>query len=80
MVSFDLNLDVLENADTEPEKADLKERMAVREQIESNVDTINVIVTTYGMARSKDDNKFLRHLQPVVSAWLFHGKEICTKR
>lgn len=60
----------LKDADTEPRKADLKERMVVREQIESNHDTINVIVTTYGMARSKDDNKFLRHLKPIVSAYL----------
>lgn len=80
MVSFDLNYGVLERLTPEPEIADLKERTAVREQIESNVDTINVVVTTYGMARSKDDNKFLRHLKPVVSAWLFIAKETYTKR
>lgn len=53
--------------------------MAVREQIESNLDTINVVVTTYGMARSKEDNKFLRDLKPVVSAQLLMANTLYSK-
>lgn len=36
--------------------------MSIREQIEDNRDNINVVVTTYGMAKAKLDNRFLRHL------------------
>lgn len=49
-------------------EAKLHERVGVREQIEENLDTLNVIVTTYTLAKQKDDNKFLRRLKPVVSA------------
>ena len=47
--------------------AKLNERVGVREQIEENLDTLNVIVTTYTLAKQKDYNKFLRRLKPVVS-------------
>ena len=68
-MGFDIDsLTYCNHADTKPQTADLKERIMVREQIESNLDTIDVIVTTYAMAKTKDDNKFIRHLKPVVSA------------
>ncbi|KAL8660964.1 MAG: hypothetical protein Q9202_006034 [Teloschistes flavicans] len=38
------------------------ERVFIRQQIEENLDDINVIVTTYGVAKAKDDCKFLRRL------------------
>ncbi|KAL8714930.1 MAG: hypothetical protein Q9220_001443 [cf. Caloplaca sp. 1 TL-2023] len=38
------------------------ERVAIRDQIERNQSNINVIVTTYGVAKAKDDCKFLRRL------------------
>lgn len=44
------------------ETAEQKERANIREQIEHNIDNINVVVTTYGMAKAKLDNRFLRHL------------------
>ena len=43
--------------------------MEVREQIEENLVNINVIVTTYGMAKRKEDNKFIRRLKPIVSTF-----------
>jgi hypothetical protein len=46
--------------------ASLKDRLDVREQIEANLENLNVIVTTYGLAKRKEDNRFLRHLKPVV--------------
>ncbi|KAL8975480.1 MAG: hypothetical protein Q9197_000270 [Variospora fuerteventurae] len=44
------------------------ERTILRHQIEANVAEINVIITTYGVAKAKDDCKFLRklHLQVCV--------------
>ena len=47
-------------------EANMKDRVDVREQIEHNLENLNVIVTTYGLAKRKEDNKFLRHLKPVV--------------
>ena len=44
----------------------MKDRVDVRDQIEENLENLNVIVTTYGLAKRKEDNKFLRHLKPVV--------------
>ncbi|KAL8774680.1 MAG: hypothetical protein Q9209_000619 [Squamulea sp. 1 TL-2023] len=43
-------------------KADLNERVQIRHQIEQNFENVNVIVTTYGVAKAKDDSKFLRRL------------------
>ncbi|KAL8782835.1 MAG: hypothetical protein Q9213_005074 [Squamulea squamosa] len=43
-------------------KADQKERAQIRHQIEQNFENVNVIVTTYGVAKAKDDSRFLRHL------------------
>lgn len=48
--------------------AKLNERIGVREQIEGNLENLNVIVTTYTLAKQKEDNKFLRRLKPVVCA------------
>ena len=48
--------------------ANQKDRFSVREQIKDNLDTINVVVTTYGMAKIPEDNKFLRRLKFVVSS------------
>lgn len=52
-----------------PYYAGQKERFGVREQIQENIGDLNVIVTTYNMAKQKDDNKFLRHLKPVVCVY-----------
>ncbi|KAI4119528.1 MAG: hypothetical protein LQ345_000590 [Seirophora villosa] len=38
------------------------ERTNIRYQIETNLNDINVIVTTYGVAKAKDDCRFLRKL------------------
>lgn len=43
-----------------------KERFDLREDIQENIRSINVIVTTYNLAKTKDDNKFLRRLNPNV--------------
>lgn len=47
-------------------EAKKNERVGVREQIEENLENLNVIVTTYTLAKQKEDNKFLRRLKPVV--------------
>ncbi|KAL8831141.1 MAG: hypothetical protein Q9191_001035 [Dirinaria sp. TL-2023a] len=52
-----------------PFYAELKEREAVREKILENVESIDAIVTTYGMAKMKDETKFLRKLSPVVCVY-----------
>ena len=52
-----------------PYYAGQKERFGVREQIQDNLGDLNVIVTTYNMAKQKDDNKFLRQLKPVVCVY-----------
>lgn len=49
--------------------ASQKERPDIQEDILENLDTINVVVTTYPMAKTKDDNKFLRRLKPCVSSF-----------
>ncbi|KAL8694427.1 MAG: hypothetical protein Q9218_000919 [Villophora microphyllina] len=38
------------------------ERLDIQQQIQEDLDNINIIVTTYGVAKAKDDCKFLRHL------------------
>ncbi|KAL8724006.1 MAG: hypothetical protein Q9166_008184 [cf. Caloplaca sp. 2 TL-2023] len=45
-----------------PYYAGQAERLAIQPQIEENLDNINVIVTTYSVAKAKDDCKFLRRL------------------
>ncbi len=52
-----------------PYYAGQKERFGVREQILDSLGELNVIVTTYNMAKQKDDNRFLRHLKPVVCVY-----------
>ncbi len=52
-----------------PYYAGLKERPSIQEQISDNTDSVNVIVTTYGIAKVKDDNKFLRTLKPVCCVY-----------
>ncbi|MCJ1311147.1 hypothetical protein MMC25_004817 [Agyrium rufum] len=47
----------------------LNERAEARENIEYNRESINVIVTTYSMAKQRDDNKFLRKLKPQVCVY-----------
>ncbi|KAL9045077.1 MAG: hypothetical protein Q9214_001838 [Letrouitia sp. 1 TL-2023] len=44
-------------------KAGQSERFHIQEQIKSNIESINVIVTTYGIAKTKRDTKFLRSLE-----------------
>lgn len=45
------------------------ERPLLQDQIEADFDTIDVIVTTYDMTKSSDDNKFLRNLGPAVCVY-----------
>ncbi|KAI9755949.1 MAG: Cytoplasmic and mitochondrial histidine tRNA synthetase [Chaenotheca gracillima] len=45
------------------------EREDLRDKIETNIDSINVIVTTYDLASNKLDSKFLRHLKPCVCVY-----------
>lgn len=45
-----------------PYYAGQNERALIREQIEENRDEINVVVTTYTVARAKVDSKFLRDM------------------
>ena len=54
-----------------PYYADQKERELVREEIEARMEdqTVDVIVTTYGMAKRKLETKFLRKLHPVVCVY-----------
>lgn len=42
-----------------------KERAEIREQIFESLDSINVIVTTYTVAKAPVDNKFLRQVKPI---------------
>ncbi|KAL9614663.1 MAG: hypothetical protein Q9167_000868 [Letrouitia subvulpina] len=44
-------------------KAGQSERFHLQEQIKSDIASINVIVTTYGIAKTKRDTKFLRSLE-----------------
>ena len=52
-----------------PYYASQSERPSVQAQILDTLDTLNVIVTTYTLAKTKDDNKFLRRLKPVVCVY-----------
>ena len=52
-----------------PYYAGQKERFGVREQIQDSIGDLNVIVTTYNMAKQKDDNRFLRSLKPIVCVY-----------
>ena len=52
-----------------PYYASQNERPGVQAQILDALDTLNVIVTTYTLAKTKDDNKFLRRLKPVVCVY-----------
>ncbi|KAL9605817.1 MAG: hypothetical protein Q9179_001003 [Wetmoreana sp. 5 TL-2023] len=45
-----------------PYYAGQAERVAIQHQVEENLDNINVIITTYGVAKAKDDCRFLRRL------------------
>ncbi|MCJ1478935.1 hypothetical protein MMC13_007619 [Lambiella insularis] len=44
----------------------LKERPRIRDEILDSDELPNVIVTTYGIAKVQEDNKFLRRLKPCV--------------
>jgi hypothetical protein len=50
-----------------------RERGEMAENILTQREEINVIVTTYDMAASKEDNKFMRRLRPDVGfvRWKF---------
>jgi len=54
------------NLEVMPFYSDLKGREEVREQIRQNIESIDVVVTTYSMAKLKDETRFLRRLSPVV--------------
>lgn len=45
------------------------ERPELQYQIQTNADSIDVVVTTYDMAVKPDDNKFLRKLRPAVCVY-----------
>ncbi|KAK4695899.1 hypothetical protein P7C71_g1938, partial [Lecanoromycetidae sp. Uapishka_2] len=49
-----------------PYYASQSERPGVQAQILDSLDTLNVIVTTYTLARTKDDNRFFRKLRPTT--------------
>lgn len=49
-----------------PYYASQNERPGVQAQILDSLDILNVIVTTYTLARTKDDNRFFRKLRPVA--------------
>ena len=44
--------------------ADQKQRPQIQQDIVDDLDNIDVVVTTYTLAKSRDDNKFLRQLNP----------------
>ena len=48
-----------------PYYASQSERPEIRQQIENDRGDVNVVITTYTIAKMKDDNKFLRKLRPV---------------
>ena len=48
-----------------PYYAGQNERPEIREEIERDQGAVNVVITTYTIAKMKDDNKFLRRLNPV---------------
>ena len=52
-----------------PYYAGQAERPGVQTQILDSLGTLNVIVTTYTLARTKDDNRFFRKLKPVVCVY-----------
>lgn len=52
-----------------PYYANQNERPNIRTQIEAASDSLNVLITTYGIAKIKEDNKFLRRLKPVVCVY-----------
>lgn len=53
----------------EPYYGSQAERGDMAESIEAEIESINVIVTTYDMASKRDDAKFLRRLKPVVCVY-----------
>ena len=52
-----------------PYYAGQKERPSIQTEIEENIASINVVVTTYGIAKVKQDNSFLRKLKPVCTIY-----------
>ena len=52
-----------------PYYAGQKERPAIQVEIEDNISSINVIITTYGIAKIKQDNSFLRKLKPTCTIY-----------
>jgi len=49
-----------------PYYAGIKERAGIRDHIEDNRDEINVVITTYTIAKAKEDSKFLRDMKFTV--------------
>ena len=50
-----------------PYYAGQKERPGIQADIEDNLASINVVVTTYTIAKAKQDNSFLRKLKPICT-------------
>ena len=47
-----------------PYYASQSERANIRDEVMMERDDINVVLTTYSIAKMKEDNKFLRRLKP----------------
>ena len=52
-----------------PYYASQHERPSIRSHIEEERTSTNVVITTYAIAKMKDDNKFLRRLKPVCCVY-----------
>lgn len=52
-----------------PYYAKQNERPGIQDQILDSRETVNVVITTYTLAKNKDDNRFLRKLRPVVCVY-----------
>jgi len=52
-----------------PYYAGQSERPHIQDHILDSRETVNVVITTYTLAKTKDDNRFLRKLRPVVCVY-----------
>jgi SWI/SNF-related matrix-associated actin-dependent regulator 1 of chromatin subfamily A len=54
-----------------------QQRVEAAERILERRSEVNIVVSTYDMAKNPDDNKFMRRLQPDVSFSLFFLNNLC---
>ncbi len=52
-----------------PYYAGQSERPRIQDQILDSRESVNVVITTYTLAKTKDDNRFLRKLRPIVCVY-----------